>query len=274
MITDVLRRNNVRVIGDGPQTMILAHGFGTDQTAWHFQIAAFEARYRMVLFDLVGAGGSEPTAFSPTQYQTLDAYARDLLEICAALDLRDALYVGHSMSGMIGVLAAVAEPHRFARLILIGASPRYLNDEGYHGGFEQTDINQIYAAMDSDYATWASAFAPVVMSNAERPALAIAFANTLQTIDPPTARTVARTIFQSDYRAVLPQVQTRTLIIQPRHDVAVPLAVGEYLAQHMPHATLCVIEAEGHLPHVSAPALVNQAIGDYLAQPVQQQRVG
>jgi sigma-B regulation protein RsbQ len=245
--------------------MILAHGFGTDQTAWHFQVSAFAPNYRLILFDLMGAGRSDMSAFDPARYTGFEAYADDVLEICAALDLHGAIYVGHSMSGMIGLLAARAAPARFAHMICIGASPRYLNDEGYLGGFTQIDLDALYAAMTADYHAWADVFAPMVMGMPDRPELAKAFARTMAALPPATAHAVARIIFQSDYRQVLPEVPTPTLLLQADADMAVPLDVAQYLEQHLPKARLQVINACGHLPHVSAPGAVNQAIQAYLA---------
>jgi sigma-B regulation protein RsbQ len=264
MPVPILRRHNVHVVGDGQQTMILAHGFGTNQQIWRAQVAAFQATYRLVLFDHAGTAGTDLAHFDFGSHASLDGYVADLLAIMAALDLRDAIYVGHSMSGMIGLLAARAQPKRFRRLICIGASPRYLNDGAYFGGFTQADLDAIYQAMAQDYGGWVVGFAPLMMGNADQPDLASAFGRSLVSLAPTIARSVARVIFQSDYRAVLPGIQTPTLIIQAQDDPAVPLAVGEYLARMLPRAALRVIDAHGHLPHVSAPAAVNAAIQEEL----------
>lgn len=260
-----LARNNVRVTGTGSPTIVLAHGFGTDQTAWRHQEAALAGSHRLVLFDHVGAGGSDLSAYSPRRYRNLHSYADDLLEILGELAVRDALYIGHSMSGMIGLLAALLAPGHFARMIFLNASPRYLNEAGYCGGFEQSDIDNLYAAMTTNYQLWASGFAGLVMGNPERPELAQEFAATLTAIRPDIASAVTRIIFQSDYRAELSRLTVPTMIVQSSEDVAVPRAVGEYLAHHIPRAELRVIEAHGHLPHMSEPQRVLDAIQSFLS---------
>lgn len=259
-----LVRNNVRVVGSGAQTIILAHGFGTDQTAWRRQEAALAAEHRLILFDHVGAGGSDSRAYSPHRYRSLHSYADDLLEILAELEVKDAVYVGHSMSGSIGLLAAVLEPERFVRMIFLNASPRYLNDGDYRGGFEQSDIDNIFAAMIANYQLWASGFAGMVMGHPERADLTQEFSQTLSAIRPDIAVAVSRIIFQSDYRAELPRLRVPTLVVQSSHDVAVPRGVGEYLASHIPQAKLLVIDSRGHLPHMSAPLTVLDAIRSFI----------
>ena len=264
MARSVLARNNVRIIGTGPKTIILAHGFGTDQTAWRHQEADLATTHRVILFDHVGAGSSDISAYSARRYRSLHSYADDIVEILAELDAQEVVYVGHSMSGMAGVLAAILEPDRFARMILIAASPRYLNDGDYHGGFEQRDIDNLLAAMTANYQMWASGFAGLAMANPERPELAEKFAATLTALRPDIAVATSRMIFHSDYRAEVPQLKVPTLIVQSQNDVAVPLAVGEYLAQHIPHAQLQTIAAQGHLPHLSSPQAVLDAIRSFL----------
>jgi sigma-B regulation protein RsbQ len=261
----VLKRNNVRIAGNGQDTIIFAHGFGSDQTAWRHQEAALSSTHRLVFFDHVGAGGSDFSAYSPRRYKGLTSYASDLLEICDTLQLNGASYVGHSMGGMIGLLAGAVQPTLFRKMVFVGASPRYLNDVGYVGGFEQADIDALYASMSANYHAWASGFAGLAMANPERPELAQEFAATLTTVRPDIAVAVARTIFQSDHRQDLPRLKVPTLIVQSTEDIAVPMAVGEYLARHIPSATLKVVDAKGHFPHLSAPQAVTEAIRDYLA---------
>lgn len=203
-MSTALVRNNVQVIGDHPQTLILAHGFGTDQTAWRHQKDVLAARYRLVLLDHVGAGGADPAAYSPHRYRSLHSYAADLLEVLDELQVKQAVYVGHSMSGMIGLLAALEEPAAFARMVFIGASPRYLNDPKYHGGFDQPSLDALYTAMASNYQAWVSGFAGLAMDNPERRELAAEFARSLSAIRPDIAQTVARVLFQSDHRPELP----------------------------------------------------------------------
>lgn len=265
MQTNVLLRNHVNFIGSGEPTIVLGHGFGTDQTVWKHQIEALAPHHRLVLFDHVGAGRSDWSAYSSRRYTSYHGYAADLLEILSAAEVKEAVYIGHSMSGMIGVLAALEQPDRFTKLILIGASPRYLEDEGYHGGFKQSDIDALYNLMASNYHSWASGLASTLMGNPDRPELAAEFATSLSSLRPDIARAVTQIIFQSDYRAQLPELTVPTLILQTTDDAAVPLWVGHYLAEQIPKAELQIIQAHGHLPHVSAPAAVIEAIGNYMA---------
>jgi sigma-B regulation protein RsbQ len=258
------QRNHVRVVGQGAKTLVFSHGFGTDQTAWYQQEAEFSPDHRLVLFDLVGAGKSDLAAYSARRYRTMHSYAADLLEILDELQLRDVIYVGHSMSGIIGLLAALQEPERFAKLIFLSASPRYLNDQGYTGGFEQADIDALYAAMSGNYQAWASGFAPIVAASPERPEVAAAFVATLSAIRPDIALAVARMVYQSDHRKDLSGLRVPTLIVQSSDDVAVPVAVGEYLARCIPGARYLLINAHGHLAHMSAAAEVNRAIRSFL----------
>lgn len=264
MATSILERNNVKILGSGDRTLVLAHGFGSDQSAWRYQVAAFAPNFRIVLFDHVGAGKSDFTAYSPKRYSSLYSYAEDLLDLCADLKLDRCILVGHSVSGMISLLAALVEPQLFSQLIFVGASPRYLNDDGYVGGFEQSDLDALYASMSSNYYAWASGFAPLIMGNPDRPELAKEFANTLVAIRPDIAQAVARVIFESDYRSELPRLQVPTLILQPSKDVAVPLEVGRYMAGKISQSQLININAQGHLPHLSAPDVVTKAIASCL----------
>jgi sigma-B regulation protein RsbQ len=264
---DFISRNHVHVLGQGNRTIVFAHGFGSDQSGWRHQVAAFAPAYRIVLFDHVGAGQSDLTAYSPIRYSSLYSYAEDLLELCAGLELSQVILVGHSVSGMVSLLAALIDPDRFQQLIFIGASPRYLNDAavGYVGGFEQADLDALYGAMSSNYYAWASGFAPLVMGNPERPELAIEFANTLSAIRPDIAQAVARTIFQSDHRADLPKVTIPTVILQSNNDIAVPLAVGQYMAEQIPQSRLINLNARGHLPHLSTPDEVTHTLAQCFA---------
>jgi sigma-B regulation protein RsbQ len=257
-------RNNVRVVGTGKTTLVLAHGFGTDQRAWHHQEAALTGQHRLILFDHVGAGSSDVSAYSPHRYRSLHSYADDLLEILAELDVENVLYIGHSMSGMIGLLAALLCPARFSRMIFINASPRYLNDGDYHGGFEQREIDEMIAAMVGNYQLWASGFAGLMAGNPERPELVQSFTATLAATRPDIAVAVMRLLFQSDHRAELSRLEIPTLILQSSHDIAVPRQVGEYLTQKIPNATLRMLDARGHLPHMSVPDAVLDAISSFL----------
>ena len=264
MTTSLLERNNVKILGDGEQALIFAHGFGSDQSAWRHQVEAFAPKYRIVLFDHVGAGKSDFNAYSPHRYSSLYSYAEDLLDLCAELKLTKPILVGHSVSGMIGLLASLVESDRFSKLIFLGASPRYLNDRGYVGGFERTDLDNLYAAMSANYYSWASGFAPLIMGNPDRPELAEEFAKTLTSIRPDIAQAVARVIFESDHRQDLPRLQVPTLILQPSNDVAVPQEVGQYMADKIKNNHFIPIDAEGHYPHLSAPDVVTKAIASWI----------
>jgi sigma-B regulation protein RsbQ len=265
---DVLARNNVSVLGAGERPIIFAHGFGCDQHMWRFVTPAFAADHRLVLFDYVGSGRSDLAAYDPARYASLDGYAADVLEICAALDLRDAVFVGHSVSSMIGVLAAIRAPERFSRLVLVGPSPRYLNDPPeYVGGFERADIEGLLDLMDRNYIGWANFLAPTIMRHPEQPELTEELEASFCSTDPEIARRFAEATFLADNRADLPNVPVPALILQCSDDAIAPLAVGEYLHRHMPASTLRVMRATGHCPHMSDPAETIALIKEYLAAP-------
>ncbi|MEG3845517.1 alpha/beta hydrolase [Microcoleus sp. herbarium19] len=260
----MIERHNVNILGNGDRTLIFAHGFGSDQTAWRHQVAALAPKYRIVLFDHVGAGKSDLAAYSPQRYSSLYAYAEDLLELCGELKLTQCILIGHSVGGMIGLLAAILQPQLFRKLVFVGASPRYLNDTGYVGGFELCDLEKLYATMSSNYYAWASGFANLMMDNPEKPELANEFATSLRAIRPDIAQAVAKVIFQSDHRAELAKLTVPTLILQTRDDKAVPLEVGRYMAQKIRRSQSIEIQGRGHLPHMSAPLEVTRAIESYL----------
>lgn len=219
---------------------------------------------RVVLFDHVGAGGSDFDAYSPRRYQSLHSYANDMLELLSELDIENAIYVGHSMGGMIGLLAAKLEPERFQRAVVIGASPRYLDDVGYQGGFTQAALELLYNAMATSFHAWASGAAPLFMGNPDRAELSIEFAKALSGVRPDIGLSVARIVFQSDHRADLPDIEVPTLVVQTKADIVVPLGAGEFLAKTLPYGELRVIDADGHLPHLSAPNEVITAIRSVL----------
>lgn len=266
MIFYPLQKNHVTLLGSGEKkaTLMLSHGFGSDQTAWQAVAEAFEREYQVILYDHVGAGRSDLNAYSPIRYSSLDAYVEDLLDIIQALDLRNICYVGHSVGSMVGLLAGIKAPEYFSKMIFIGASPRFLNDDGYQGGFEQSDLDNLYTAMQENYYDWASGFAPLAMGNYQSPQLAEHFCNTLAAIRPDIALEVARVIFQSDNRKNLPKLTVPTLLIQTKRDAFVPREVAIYLHGHIANSQLAEIEAEGHLPHISAPAEVSKAIRAFL----------
>jgi sigma-B regulation protein RsbQ len=259
----VVERNNVTVTGDpdGP-VLLLAHGFGCDQEMWQRLVPFFAADHRIVAFDHVGAGGSDLSSYDSARYATLEGYADDVRQICAELDLHDVTFVGHSVSAMVGVLAAVAEPGRFRDLVLIAPSPSFIDEPetGYVGGFSRADIDELLGSMDANYTAWAQAIAPMVMGNADRPELGAELEGRFCRTDPDIAREFARVTFTTDARHVLSRVRTRTLVLQCRDDALAPLSVGAYVGEHVPDCTVVQLAATGHCPHVSAPEETAAAI--------------
>jgi sigma-B regulation protein RsbQ len=249
-----LVKNNVKTSGrpDG-QPILFAHGFGCDQNMWRFVTPAFEEEYRVVVFDHVGAGRSDLSAYKPGRYASLQGYADDVLAICRELDLERVIFVGHSVSAMIGLLAALEEPARFAKLVLIGPSPRYIDDEDYVGGFSREDIEGLLESLDSNYLGWSSAMAPVIMGNPDRPKLGAELTNSFCRTDPEIARHFARVTFLSDNRADLPKLTVPSLILQCSEDAIAPQAVGEYVHRQIPNSELVLLQATGHCPNLSAP---------------------
>jgi sigma-B regulation protein RsbQ len=264
MSRDVLKRNNVKVSGSGTQPMLFAHGFGCDQNMWRFVAPAFEDGYRVVQFDYVGAGGSDLDAYDPERYGALEGYAEDILEICHALDLEDVILVGHSVSSMIGVLAANREPERFSRLILVGPSPRYINDPPYVGGFERADIDGLLEMMDRNYIGWANFLAPAIVKNPDRPELGEELTGSFCSTDPVIARRFAEATFLADNRADLAAVTVPSLILQCSDDMIAPPEVGDYLHAQLAGSTLHQLAATGHCPHMSHPEETIEAIRSYL----------
>ena len=261
----MLTRNNVTLAGraDGPP-MIFAHGFGCDQGMWRYVARAFAETHRLVLFDHVGAGGSDITAFDPRRYARLDGYAADVIEILDALGSGPAVFVGHSVSAVIGLLAAVERPELFDRLVLVGPSPRYIDDEGYRGGFSRAEIEELLDTMDGNYLGWSVHIAPVIMGVPERPELGQELASSFCRTDPTIARHFARTTFLSDNRADLLRVRTPSLVLQCREDVIAPQEVGEFVHAHLQDSELVILDATGHCPNLSAPDQVIAAMRRYL----------
>jgi sigma-B regulation protein RsbQ len=257
---DVLRRNNVHVSGSGATPLLFAHGFGCDQNMWRFVAPAFEETHKVVLFDYVGAGQSDLSAYNKSRYSSLHGYADDVLDVCRALDLSGVVFVGHSVSAMIGILAAIREPARFAKLVLVGPSPRYIDDDGYLGGFKRGDIEGLLDALDSNYLGWSTSMAPVIMGNPDRPELGSELANSFCRTDPNIARQFARVTFLSDNRADLERLRIPSLILQCSQDMIAPAAVGNYLHRHLAGSMLVQMKATGHCPNLSAPAETVAAI--------------
>ena len=262
---DVVQRNNVKVTGrpDG-RAMILAHGFGCDQHMWRFVAPAFEADLRVVLFDHVGAGGSDLAAYDPDRYGSLDGYADDVLAICRALDVSNGIFVGHSVSAMIGVLAAAREPRRIGKLVLVGPSPRYIDDGGYTGGFSREDIEELLESLESNFLGWSSAMAPVIMGNGDRPALGAELTESFCRMDPEIAARFARVTFMSDNRADLAAVRVPTLVLQCSDDAIAPRAVGEYVHGEISGSSFVQLAATGHCPNLSAPHETIDAIRAFI----------
>ena len=261
----ILARNNVKVFGHGAQPMLFAHGFGCDQNMWRFVAPAFADDYRIVLFDYVGSGKSDLSAYDPKRYSSLEGYAEDVLDVCHALELRDVIFVGHSVSSVIGVLAANREPELFDRLILVGPSPRYINDApDYVGGFERADIEGLLETMEKNYIGWANFLAPAIMKNPDRPELSQELEASFCSTDPVIARRFAEATFFADNRPDVAKVQHPSLILQCSEDMIAPTEVGEYLHRSMPGSTLKLLAATGHCPHMSHPEETIRVIREYL----------
>lgn len=257
-------RNNVHVRGAGIQAMVFAHGFGCDQNMWRHVAPAFESDFKTVLFDNVGAGGSDLSAYDPPKYTTLDGYADDVIEILRELDLMGVVFVGHSVSAMVGVLASLKAPDLFSRLILVGPSPRYIDDDDYIGGFGAAQIEELLEFLDDNPMAWSQAMAPVIIGNPDRPELGEELTDSFCRSDPTIAKAFARATFTSDNRADLPKVTTPTLILQCSDDIIAPLEVGHYVHSQIAGSDLKILAATGHCPNLSAPAEVTSAIRAYV----------
>ena len=266
-IVSVMVRNSVNVTGpDDGRPMMFAHGFGCDQNMWRFVAPAFTDTHRVVRFDHVGFGGSDLAAYDVEKYSTLRGYADDVVEICDALDLTDVVFVGHSVSAMIGVLAATAAPQRLGALVMVGPSPRYIDEQGYVGGFAREDIDDLLRSLDSNYLGWSTAMAPVIMGRPDRPELGQELTNSFCRTDPEIARRFARVTFLSDNRADLATVRVPTLVLQCSDDVIAPEPVGRYVHRQIAGSRLVMMEARGHCPNLSAPEETVAAIDAFLAR--------
>jgi len=262
---DVLKRNNVKVSGTGETPMLFAHGYGCDQNMWRYITPAFAEDYKIILFDQMGFGKSDVSAYSAQKYNSLQAYANDILEIAEALNLKDIIFVGHSVSAIIGILAAVKAPNLFQKLILITPSPRYINDTDYTGGFASETMNSLLESLDSNYLAWSVAMAPVIMGNADRPEWSEELAASFCRSNEEIAQNFAHLTFLSDNRADLPKVQTKSLILQCQEDVIAPMEVGYYMHQNVINSQLIILNAKGHCPNLSAPEETIKAIQDFLS---------
>ena len=260
----VIERNNIKLRGRGMPPMLFAHGFGCDQNMWRFVAPAFEDDYRVVLFDHVGGGKSDLTAYRREKYAKLDGYADDVLEICHELALEDVVFVGHSVAAMIGVLAALKEPRRFSRLVLIGPSPCYLNVGDYRGGFSREELHALLEFMDANYLGWSRAMAPKIIGNPERPELAEELSNSFCRTDPEIAKDFARVTFLSDNRADLAKLTVPSLVLQCSQDIIAGEQVGEYVHRNLRNSRLVYMRATGHCPNLSAPQETIDAMKAFL----------
>jgi len=261
---DVVARHNITVSGpENGRPLVFAHGFGCDQHMWRHVAPAFEDTHRVVRFDFVGAGGST-VPYDPDRYATLDGYAADVLEVIRGLGLRDVVFVGHSVSAMIGALAQVEAPDLFDRLVMVGPSPRYIDDDAYVGGFDEPAIHGLLDALRSNYLGWSATMAPLIVGNADRPELGEELTESFCRMDPAAAEGFARATFLSDHRDVLSRISAPTLVIQCRDDLIAPVSVGEYVAATVPDAELVVLDATGHCPNLSAPGETIDAIATFL----------
>ncbi|WP_144109420.1 alpha/beta fold hydrolase [Paraburkholderia sp. BCC1886] len=258
------QRNNINISGRGKRTMILAHGFGCDQSMWRLLAPAFHDDYRTVVFDHVGSGASDLSAYDVDKYGSLHGYAADLLEIIREVADAPVVFVGHSVSAMIGLIASLQAPELFAALIMVGPSPCYVNDGDYVGGFSREDIDDLLRTLESNYLGWSSTMAPVIMGAPQHPELGIELTNSLCRTDPEIARHFARVTFLSDSRSDLPHTRTPTLILQCSDDIIAPREVGEYLRRTIPGSTLQIIDNIGHCPHLSAPEASALAMNEFL----------
>jgi sigma-B regulation protein RsbQ len=257
-------RNNVQVRGSGERAMVFAHGFGCDQNMWRFVAPAFEAEYTTVLFDHVGAGRSDLSAYDRNKYSALSGYADDVVEIGQALGLKDAVFVGHSVSAMIGVLAATKAPELFESLVLVGPSARYIDDQDYVGGFSAQQIEELLSFLEENHMGWSAQMAPAIMGNPDRPELGEELTNSFCRTDPAIAKEFARVTFLSDNRADLAKVKARTLILQCSEDIIAGMQVGAYVQRNIPGSRMTVLKATGHCPNLSAPAEVVAAIRGFV----------
>jgi sigma-B regulation protein RsbQ len=258
------QRHNIHVIGSGPATLVFAHGFGCDQHMWRLLAPQYAGRYRTVLYDLVGSGASDLKAYDLAKYATLRGHADDVIEIVDAFAQGPVVFVGHSVSAMIGMLANIKAPDKFAAQVMVGPSPCYVNDGDYIGGFQRADIDGLLETLESNYLGWSSTMAPAIMGAPGQPALSQELTNSFCRTDPDIAKHFARVTFLSDHRADLPKLQAPTLIVQCSDDLIAPLAVGQYMHRVLPHSTLAVIDNVGHCPHLSAPGPSTDAIDAFL----------
>lgn len=260
----VMERNNVRVRGSAERAMIFAHGFGCDQNMWRFVEPAFVSEFKTVLFDHVGAGASDLTAYDRAKYSSLAGYAADVVEIGRELGLKDAVFVGHSVSSMIGALAVQQAPEMFGKLVMVGPSARYIDDADYVGGFSQKQIEELLQFLETNHMGWSMQMAPAIMGNPDRPELGEELINSFCRTDPEIAKSFARVTFMSDNRADLAKIDVPTLILQCSEDIIASREVGEYVHREIPRSKIVILEATGHCPNLSAPDEVIAAMRPFV----------
>lgn len=260
---EALKRNNVKVFGKG-KPIIFAHGYGLDQHMWQHITPAFADTHQIILFDHVGAGNSDLSSYDRTKYNSLHGYTADLLEICEILKLEKPIFVGHSVSAMIGILAAIQKPELFEKIVLIGPSACYLNRDGYIGGFNQEDIEGLLVSIDDDYLGWATSMAPVLMRNADHPELASELAKAFCQVKPEIASHFARVTFLTDNRSHLNKVKIPTLILQASDDLVAPVNAGQFIKDSISNSKMITLKATGHFPSMSAPAETISAIKTFI----------
>lgn len=263
-MNDIIKRNNVKILGNGKQVVLFAHGFGGDQTAWRYVYKAFSQDYKVVLFDYVGSGNSDHSAYKPELYSSLRGFAQNILDICEALQLKDVIYVGHSVSGMIGLLAAVEKPSYFKKMVFLGPSARYLNDGGYVGGFERNDLDALFEMLDNNYLGFSKMMAPAIMGEKNSQENQDELTDSFCAADPEISKNFARVTLLSDHREKLPQLKVPSLTLQCMDDVMAPETAGQYIREHTPQNTYLEINTSGHCPHISAPEEVVKAINNYI----------
>lgn len=263
---NILKRNNISITGnmESSQTIMFAHGFGCDQNMWRFITPSFEDTHTVITFDYVGFGKSDISAYNFEKYNSLEGYADDILEICQALSLSNITLVCHSVSAMIGTLAAIKKPKLFNSIVMVGPSPRYINTEDYYGGFSEEDINELLTSLEKNYLGWSSQMAPVIMANSERPELGEELEANFCRTDPKIAEHFAKVTFTSDNRQELAQLKTKTLVLQCRDDVIAPESVGKYVHEQLANSTFVLLEATGHCPNLSAPEETTKAIKEFI----------
>ncbi len=266
MAQNIAARNNVKISGAGEKVLMFAHGFGCDQNMWRFVTPAFESEYKIIVFDYVGCGKSDLASYNEERYSTLNGYAEDVLEICGELKLHDIIFVGHSVSSMIGILASLQSPEIFKALIMVGPSPRYINDNNYFGGFEHGDLVGLLETMENNYIGWANFLAPVIMKNDDRPELTAELEESFCSTDPRMARKFAEVTFFSDNRRDLAELKLPVLIMQCSDDSIAPEAVGEYLHREIKHSKLVKLQATGHCPHMSHPEETIAVMREFLTE--------